>query len=331
MAASPRVSRRVAGGLAAALLAPAALRAQPRAAWPDRPLRFLQGFAAGGTTDIVARLLAPSMAAAFGQPVIVENRPGAGGTLAAEALARATDGHTLMLLNNGFAVSAALYRRLPYDPRADIEPIAMVASIGLVLLAGTGPDAPTDLADLVRRARARPEQLNLATVGVGSTQHFVAEAIQAAGGFRLMHIPYRGTPAAIIALRANEVQVVSETASAVLGQLRGGEVRALAITSRTRSALLPEVPTVAEALGRSDFDIETWYAIGAPARTPSAVTERITEVARGMHADPLLRARLGELGLAPREPGSPAETRATVHAEIARWAEVIDRTRMERQ
>lgn len=136
---------------APALLTPAL--AQGR--WPDRPVRFLQGFAAGGTTDIVARLTAPSMAAAFGQPVVVENRSGAGGTLAAEALARSNDGHTLMLLNNGFAVSAALYRRLPYDPRADIEPIAMVASIGLVLLAGTGPDAPADMADLVRRAKAR--------------------------------------------------------------------------------------------------------------------------------------------------------------------------------
>lgn len=322
--------RRTLMGLGATLALPGLASAQGRA-WPDRPVRFIQGFAAGGTTDIVARLLAPSMAAAFGQPVVVENRPGAGGTPAAEALARATDGHTLMLLNNGFAVSAALYRRLPYDPRADIEPIAMVASIGLVLLAGTGPDAPRDLPDLVRRAKARPEGLNVATVGVGSTQHFVAEAIQAAGDFRLMHIPYRGTPAAIVALRNNEVQVVSETASAVLGQLRGGEVRALAITSATRSPLLPEVPTVAEALGRSDFNIETWYAIGAPARTPASVVERITEVAQSMHGDATVRARLGELGLAARAPGTPAETKATVHAEIARWAEVIERTRMERQ
>jgi tripartite-type tricarboxylate transporter receptor subunit TctC len=258
----------------------------------------------------------------------VENRPGAGGTLAAEALARAGDGHTLMLLNNGFAVSAALYRRLPYDPRTEIEPVAMVASIGLVLLAG--PDGPRDLPELVRQARARPEALNVATVGAGSTQHFVAEAVQAAGGFRLTHVPYRGTPAAIIALRNGEVQVVSETASAVLGQLRSGEVRALAITSPRRSPLLPEVPTVAEALG-TEFDVETWYAIGAPARMPAFVTDRITEVARAMHGNAELRARLADLGLSPREPGTPAATRAAVHAEIARWAEVIERTRMERQ
>ncbi len=321
------ISRRHALSLGGAVL-PAVAAAQPRPIWPDRPLRFLQGFAAGGTTDILARLIAPHMASGLGQPVIVENRPGAGGTLAAEALARATDGHTLMLLNNGFAVSAALYRRLPYDPRTDIEPVAMVASIGLVLLAG--PNGPRDLPDLVRQAQARPEAINIATVGVGSTQHFVAEAIQAAGAFRLTHVPYRGTPAAVIALRNGEVQVVAETASAVLGQLRSGEVQALAITSSRRSPLLPEVPTVAEALGTA-FDVETWYAIGAPARMPGFVTERIVEVARAMHASAELRARLADLGLTPREPGTPAETRAAVHAEISRWAEVIERTRMERQ
>jgi tripartite-type tricarboxylate transporter receptor subunit TctC len=322
---TPALTRR--GALAAALMLPVAAQAQP--GWPDRPLRFIQGFGAGGTTDIVARLMAPQMAAALGQPVVVENRPGAGGTLAANTLARANDGHTLMLLNNGFAVAAALYRTLPYDPRADILPIAMVASTGLVILAG--PDGPKDMAELVVRAKARPDAVNFATVGVGSTQHFVAEAVQGAGGFRMTHIPYRGTPAALIALRNAEVQVVAETASAVLGQIRGGEVRALAITSATRSPLLPEVPTVAEALGRPDFDIVTWYAIGAPAGTPPAVVARITQVAETLHGNAELQGRLAALGLTPRAPGTPAETRDTVHAEMARWAEIVERTNMERQ
>jgi len=319
--------------LGTALTLPVAAMAQPRPTWPDRPVRFLQGFAGGGTTDILARIIAPHMAAALGQPVVVENRPGAGGTLAAEALARSTDGHTLMLLNNGFAVAAALYRRLPYDPRADIEPVAMVASTGLVLLVAPlgAPDTPADLPDLVRRARARPEALNVATVGVGSTQHFVSEAVQAAGDFRLTHVAYRGTPAALIALRNHEVQVVAETASAVLGQIRGGEVRALAITSRTRSPLLPEVPTVAEALGIADFEIDTWFAIGAPARTPGFVLDRISDVARGLNGNAELRARLADLGLTPREAGTPASTRTLVHGEITRWTDVVERTRMERQ
>ncbi|MFM2148886.1 MAG: hypothetical protein RLZZ187_1192 [Pseudomonadota bacterium] len=328
--------------LGAAALAPLALPAalQPaaaqtaRRAWPDRPVRLLQGFAAGGATDIVARIVSPPMAADFGQPIVVESRPGAGGTLAAEALARAPkDGHTLMMINNGFAVSAALYRRLPYDPIADVEPVAMVASVALVLLAGPAgaPGAIADFADLVRRARAEPEKLNVATVGVGSTQHLVAEAAQAAGGFRLTHVPYRGTPAGLIGLRNGEVQTMVEPISAVLGQLRGGEVRALAVTSRTRSALLPDVPTVAEALGQPDFDIETWYAIAAPAGTPPEILARIEEVTNGAVQTPEMRARLLELGLAPRPAASRAEVRAAVQAEIARWTRMVEVARIERQ
>jgi tripartite-type tricarboxylate transporter receptor subunit TctC len=305
-----------------------------RRAWPDRPIRFIQGFGAGGTTDIVARLIAPAMAAEFGQPMVVENRPGAGGTLAAEALARAPkDGHTLMLINNGFAVSAALYRRLPYEPVADIEPVAFVCSVGLVLLAGPAgaPNAVADFADLVRRARAEPERLNVATVGVGSTQHLVAEAVQAAAEFRLTHVSYRGTPAALIGLRNAEVQAVVEPVSSVLGQIRGGEARALAVTSKERSPLLPEVPTVAELLGQPDFDIQTWYAVAAPAGTPPEVLARIEEVTKAVTATPEMRARLGELGLAPRSLPARADVRAAVHGEVARWTRLVERANIERQ
>lgn len=329
---TPALPRRALLGTA---LLPLAAHAQTaRRAWPERPIRFLQGFAAGGATDIIARLLAPAMAAEFGQPVVVENRPGAGGTLAAEALARAPkDGHTLMLINNGFAVSAALYRRLPYDPVADVEPVSMVCSVGLVLLAGPGgtSDAVADFADLRRRALASPERLNVATVGVGSTQHLVAEAVQSAGNFRLTHVPYRGTPAALIALRNAEVQLVVEPISAVLGQIRDGGARPLAVTSRERSPLLPGVPTVAELLGQPEFDIQTWYAVAAPAGTPAEVIAPIDEVTRSVTAAPEMRARLAELGLAPRSLQRPADVRAAVHAEIARWTRVVETARIEQQ
>ncbi|MFC0384812.1 Bug family tripartite tricarboxylate transporter substrate binding protein [Muricoccus vinaceus] len=330
----PPLARRAALGL----LALPAWRQEGRAqgtaaqpAWPDHPIRFIQGFGAGGTTDIVARMIAPPLAASLGQAVVVENRPGAGGTMAAETLARARDNHTLMLINNGYAVSAALYRRLPYDPLADVEPVAMVASVGLVLLAGTGPEAPRDMADLLRRTRAAPDRLHVATVGVGSTQHFVAEAIQSAAGIRLTHVPYRGTPAALVALRNGEVELVVEPASSVLGQIKGGAARALAITSRERSPLLPEVPTVAELLGDPGFDIQTWYAIAVPAGTPPATVARLSEATAAMLADPALRARLGELGLAPRPPVPPAQVKQAVHAEIARWSQVIEKAGIERQ
>jgi tripartite-type tricarboxylate transporter receptor subunit TctC len=332
MPRSTPVARRAALGLLAlSALHPSRVLAQSVARWPDRPIRFIQGFGPGGTTDIVARLIAPSLAATLGQPVVVENRPGAGGTIAAEGLARARDGHTLMLINNGYAVSAALYRRLPYDPLADIEPVAMVASVGLVLLAGSGPEAPRDMAELTRRAKASPGTLNVATVGAGSTQHFVAEAIQSAAGIRLTHVPYRGTPAALVALRNGEVELVVEPASSVLGQIRGGEARPLAITSRERSPLLPDVPTVAELLGAPDFDIQTWYAIAVPAGAPPEVMARITEATGTALADPALRTRLGELGLAPRPAMPPAAVKSAVYAEITRWAQVIEKTGMERQ
>jgi len=321
--------------LGAAALAPFAASAQTaRRAWPDRPIRFLQGFAPGGATDIIARLLAPAMAAELGQPVVVENRPGAGGTLAAEALARAPkDGTTLMLINNGFAVSAALYRRLPYDPLTEIEPVSLVCSVGLVLLAGPAgaSGAIADFADLVRLARAEPEKLNVATVGVGSTQHLVAEAVQSAGAFRLTHVSYRATPAALIGLRNGEVQTVVEPISAVLGQIRGGEARALAVTSKERSPLLPDVPTVAELLRQPDFDIQTWYAVAAPAGTPDDILQRVDEVTRQALTVPELRSRLIELGVTPRSLGSRTEVRAMVHAEIARWTRVVETARIERQ
>lgn len=319
--------------LLGASLLPFAARAQSARRWPDRPIRFLQGFAAGGATDIIARLIAPAMAAELGQPVVVENRPGAGGTLAAETLARAPkDGHTLMLINNGFAVAAALYRRLPYDPIADVAPVSMVCSVGLVLLAGpAGADAIADFAALRRRAQARPERLNVATVGVGSTQHLVAEAVQAAAGFRLTHVPYRGTPAALIGLRNGEVQMQVEPISAVLGQIRDGGARPLAVTSRERSALLPDVPTIAELLGQPDFDIQTWYAVAAPAGTPPELIARVDEVTRQAAGSAEIRARLAELGMAPRSLASPDAVRAMVHGEITRWRRVVETARIEQQ
>ncbi len=319
--------------LLGASLLPFAAQAQSARRWPDRPIRFIQGFAAGGATDIIARLIAPAMAAELGQPVVVENRPGAGGTLAAETLARAPkDGHTLMLINNGFAVAAALYRRLPYDPVADVAPVSMVCSVGLVLVAGpAGADAIADFADLRRRAQAQPERLNVATVGVGSTQHLVAEAVQSAAGFKLTHVPYRGTPAALIGLRNGEVQVQVEPISAVLGQIRDGGARPLAVTSRERSALLPDVPTIAELLGQPDFDIQTWYAVAAPAGTPAEVIARVDEVTRQVAGTAEMRAKLAELGMAPRSLASPDAVRAMVHGEIARWQRVVETARIEQQ
>jgi tripartite-type tricarboxylate transporter receptor subunit TctC len=306
--------------LAAATLAPFAARAQ--APWaPDGPVRFIQGFAPGGTTDIVARLLSPAFAAALGHPVVVENRPGAGGTLAAEALVRARpDGRTMMMLNNAFAVTAATFRRLPYDPLADVVPVAQVATMPLVFL--TPPSGPlSSVAALIAAARANPGGLNLGTVGVGSTQHFVAEAFQAMAGVKLTHVPYRGTPAAVLALRQGEVQLVVETVAAVLGQVRGGEARAIALSTAQRFPGLPDVPTMRES-GLAEFDLATWFTIGFPAGVPAAAVARIEAETRRALSDPDLAARMREMGLTPV--GSDSATAAAViRRDIARWRDLV--------
>jgi tripartite-type tricarboxylate transporter receptor subunit TctC len=311
------ISRRTALALP---LVPALAKAQP--AWtPDGPVRFIQGFAPGGTTDIVARLLAPHLADALGQPVVVENRPGAGGTIASNTLARATpDGRTMMLLNNAHAVTAATFRRLPYDPIADVAPVTQVATMGLVFLVQAGGPLHS-VADLIAAAQSRPDTINLGTVGVGSTQHFVAEAFQALAGVRFTHVPYRGTPDLIVALRQGQVQLVVETVAAVLGQVRAGEVRALALSTASRFAGLADVPTMQEA-GVAGFDLATWFTIAFPAGVPAAAVARVNAAARAAIDRPELRGRLIELGLTPV--GSSAdEAAAIIRRDIARWRELV--------
>jgi tripartite-type tricarboxylate transporter receptor subunit TctC len=296
--------------------------AAAQAPWaPDGPVRFLQGFAPGGTTDIVARLLAPHLAEALGQPVVVENRPGAGGTIASNTLARAApDGRTMMLLNNAHAVTAATFRRLPYDPVADVAPVTQVATMGLVFLVQA--DGPLrSVADLIAAARTRPDAINLGTVGVGSTQHFVAEAFQALAGVRFTHIPYRGTPDLVVALRQGQIQLVVETVAAVLGQIRAGEVRALALSTAGRFSGLPDVPTMQEA-GIAGFDLATWFTIAFPAGVPAAAIARVHAATRAALERPELRGRLLELGLTPVG-SSPEEAAAILRRDIARWRELV--------
>jgi tripartite-type tricarboxylate transporter receptor subunit TctC len=303
----------------AALALPTAAQAQT---WPDRPIRFLQGFAPGGTTDILARLLAPELAAALGQPVVVENRPGAGGTLAAEALAQARpDGQTMMLLNNGFAASAAIFRRLPYDPVKDVVPATVVAAMALVLV--VAPDAPwRTLEGLLSAARRTPGDLNVATVGVGSTQHFALESLSATAGVRFTHVPYRATPDALVALRQGQVQAVMETAAAVLGQVQANEARPLAVTTARRFPAWPQVPAVQEVSGLEGFLQATWYAIGFPAGTDAAVLWRLqAEVAKAL-AKPTVASRLEQLGLTPVA-STPEAARTLVLDEIDRARRLV--------
>lgn len=304
-------------------LAVAPLAAVAQADWPQRPVRMLVGFGPGGGTDIVARIVAPALGDALGQPVVVENRPGAGGTVAAAQVAKAApDGHVAFMLNNGFAVSATMMRALPYDPLADFQPVSMVATMPLVVL--TGPKSGiADVKGLVEAAKANPGKLNFASVGVGSTQHFAGELLFQLAGLQLTHVPYKGTPNAIAATQTNEAQLLVEVAGAALGQVRGGALRALALTSGTPFPGLPDVPTLKQA-GIADYDVTTWYALAFPARTPAPVVEKAGRALRAALAREEVRKQLANAAFVP-ETSTPEALQAHVRAEIARWGAVRDR------
>jgi len=291
--------------------------------WPQRPIRLLVGFGAGGGTDILARIIAPTMGTALGQPVVIENRPGAGGSIAANVVAKsAPDGYTAFLLNNGHAVSATMIRALPYDPVADFQPVSMVATMPLFIVAGRRAGFGS-LQGLIEVARHNPGKLNLASVGIGSTQHFAAELFFQAAGIQLVHVPYKGTPNAIAATTSNETQLLVEVAAPVIGQIRGGALAALAVTSSTRFPGLPDVPTAAEA-GMPGYDVTTWYALVFPAKTPPAIVEKTRAALGTTLARADVQKLMSNAAFLPTE-STPADLAAHMRAEIARWSGVRDK------
>jgi len=291
--------------------------------WPQRPLRMLVGFGAGGGTDILARIVAPAMGTALGQPVVMGNRPGAGGSIAANVVAKsAPDGYTAFMLNNGHAVSAVMISPLPYDPVADFEPVSMVATMPLFILAGPRAGFGS-LQGLIEVARLNPGRLNLASMGIGSTQHFAAELFFETAGIKLVHVPYKGTPNAIAATTSNETQLLVEVAAPVIGQIRGGALNALAVTSSMRFPGLPNVPTVAEA-GLAGYDVTTWYALVFPAKTPAAIVERTRAALRTALAREDVRKLMLNAAFLANE-STPGELAAHIKSEIARWGAVREK------
>lgn len=309
-------------GIAAILIAALAGQAYAQE-WPQRPLRLMTGFGAGGGTDILARIVAPAMSTALGHPMVIENRPGAGGSIAANQVAKsAPDGYTAFLLNNGHAVSAVMISPLPYDPVADFEPVSMVATMPLFILAGPRAGFGS-LQGLIEVARLNPGRLNLASVGIGSTQHFAAELFFQTAGIKLVHVPYKGTPNAIAATTANETQLLVEVAAPVIGQIRGGALNALAVTTATRFPGLPNVPTVAEA-GLPGYDVTTWYALVFPAKTPAAIVEKTRAALHTALAREDVRKLMQNAAFLPGE-STPAELAAHMKSEIVRWGAVREK------
>ncbi len=289
--------------------------------WPQRPVRVLVGFGPGGGTDIVARIVAQPLGEALGQPVVIENRPGAGGAVAAAAVAKsAPDGYTAFMANNGFAVAAVMRKALPYDPIGDFQPVGMVATMPLLVL--SGPQSGfSDLRGLVAAAKAAPGKLNFANVGLGSTQHFAGVLLLQQAGIQLLPVPYKGTPNAVAATSTNEAQLLVEVAGSVLGQVKGGMLKALAVTSAARFSGLPEVPTVAQA-GIPGYDVTTWYAMVFPAKTPAAVVEKANRALKTVLAREDVRRQMANTAFEPSDAGTPEALQAHIKSEIARWGKV---------
>ncbi|HKA46054.1 MAG TPA: tripartite tricarboxylate transporter substrate binding protein [Burkholderiales bacterium] len=290
--------------------------------YPSRPIRVIDSFPAGGNTDVLARTLGQKLFERWGQPIIVDNRPGAAGNIGAEIAARAApDGHTLLMgLTTTLAPSMTLFPKLPYDAVRDFAPVGTVASSLLVML--VHPSLPVkSTKDLIVLARARPGELRYASSGVGGPLHLATELLKAKAGVDMVHVAYKGGAPAAAAVASGEVQLGFASLAASLPLIKAGRLRAIAVSTPKRSSALPDVPTIAES-GLADFDITTWYGLLAPAGTPAVVIAKInSEVARALKL-PDVAERLSLLGLEPRT-GTPQEFGAILKAEIALYAKII--------
>src|SRR5215470_3946092 len=291
--------------------------------WPRQPIRIVVGFGAGGGTDIAARIVAQPLSEMLGQPVVVENRVGAGGTTAAEGVARAPkDGYTALMMSNAHAVVAAMYKTLRYDPITDFQMVSMVGTAGLVLV--TAPDFPAkDLNGVIAHAKANPGKLNFGSPGVGTTQHFAAEYMKQLAGVDIQHVPYRSTPAAITALIANEVQFTIELIQPVQGQIKSGALRAIAVTSPERFATVPDIPTFAES-GLPGYDVTSWYGLAFPAGTPDAIVSKTNQALRQILGTDSVRAQILKVGALVRS-STPDELKTHIADEIVKWKTVRDK------
>ena len=302
------------------ILALAAVSAQAQS-FPSRPIRMLVPFPAGGSVDTVARWVSSKMADAFKQPVIVENRAGAGGNVAADALAKAApDGYTLLITTPGLAIAKSIYRQLPFDPEKDFTPVSQLTATYLILV--VNPNVPANsVKELVALAKAQPGKLNYGSSGSGATIHLATELFKITTGTNIVHVPYKGEAPAYAALLANEVQLTVGPVSGLGPHIKAGRIRALAVSSATRAPALPELPTIAEAAG-INYEFSSWFGMFAPARTPREIVSQLHgEVAKIM-AMPDIRERLPAMGN-EAVGSSPEEFSAKYHADIAQYARVV--------
>ena len=295
--------------------------------FPDRPVTLLVPFGPGGIADLTARAVAEHMGKALGHPVVVENKPSAGSIVASQAVATARpDGHTLLLMSNGNAVSVGLFKKLPYDTLKDFAPITTLGYFDIGLFVAAGSRFAT-LRDALAFAKANPGKLNVGTITPGSTQHLSAKLFETVAGVDVLVVPYKGSPAVLSALRSGEIDIAFEIVGPMVPQVSAGVIKALAVSSDKRNPVLPEVPTVRQA-GVAGYNVASWNALAAPAGTPPEVIDKLGRAAREAVASSAVQERLGKLGM--RLQGStPAELQALLASEIQRWGAVIRAAKIE--
>ncbi|TMH87490.1 MAG: tripartite tricarboxylate transporter substrate binding protein [Betaproteobacteria bacterium] len=293
--------------------------AQP---YPSRPIRVIVPFVPGGNVDITARTVAPALGDALGQPVVVENRPGAAGMVGAQAMISSpADGYTLMMgSNSSLAVAPNLYASWPYDPIKGIAPISNLAITPFVLVVRLGLPAQS-LAEFVKLAKEKPGRLSMASGGNGSSNHLVGELFQMMTGLKLSHVPYKGTGAALVDLAGGQVDLLFDQASSTVPNVRGGKIRALAVASSSRQSALPDTPTFAEA-GLRDFEIDNFTGLVGPAGMPLDAVARVHAAAVKALATPQVRERFASLGVQPVG-DTPEQFGALIREDLARWSRVI--------
>lgn len=294
--------------------------AQP--AYPDRPIRLIVGFAAGGSTDLVARIVANKVGALLGQSVVVENRAGAGGTIASDAVAKSkADGYTLLFGTSSHATNATLYKRLPYDSASDLVPVSVVASVPMVLAVNPAVKANT-AKELVDDIKKNPGKYSYGSAGKGSALHMAVELLKYQEHLDITHVPYRGASQAIQSVISGDIQFITDAISTAAPMVQSGRLKALAVTTATRSTVLPNVPTMKEA-GFPNYETSIWNMVMVPRGTPASVIDKLSAALQTSVKDPEVRQRMAKIGVEPVVDSTPGKAAQFVQAETRRWADVI--------
>lgn len=313
----------LAGLLMAACTAPAAFAQAPApAGWPAKAIRLVVTFPPGGSSDAAARLVAPRLAERLGQPVVIDNRPGAGGGIGLDHVAKSpADGYTIVLASaGGLTANPSLYKQLSYDPQKDLAPITLFGTSPFVLLAHPSVSAST-VADVLRAAKAQPGKLSYASGGNGTAMHLSGELLKSMGQAQIVHVPYRGSGPALNAVIAGDTQLAIADVTTVGGNLKSGRVKILGVLSRERSPLVPDLPTLDET-GLKGFESSGWFAILAPAATPAAIVQRLNTEITAVLRSPEIRDRFAAAGLEPL-PSTSEELAALIRSESQKWSRVI--------